>query len=62
VSGALSLPRLDAVVSGEAHEAPAWDETQSSAAVLRSRLVSAVGASVSDGACASGQHAAGPAA
>jgi hypothetical protein len=36
--------------------------TQSCAAVLSSRLVSAVGASMSDGARASGQHAAGPAA
>jgi hypothetical protein len=43
--------RLDAVVSTDAYETPARDDTQSSAAVLSSRLISAVGASMSDGPC-----------
>jgi hypothetical protein len=63
----LSCPRAAAsrpvaVVSAAALRAPARDDTQSSAAVLGSRLVSAVGASMSFGARACGQHAAGPAA
>ena len=41
-------------------ETTAWDDTQSSAAALSSRLVSAVGASMFDAPRASGQYAAGP--
>jgi hypothetical protein len=43
-------PCVHAVVSGPALGTPVRDDTQSSAAVASSRLVSAVGASMSDGA------------